>query len=152
MPWLQAPSAATVSLLSPGPRSSDWGLFPSDATLLWTKTTCPCWWSSCLNSRASQLLPRVNETLQTVAPGGETAHHCVSAASSSSCLAVLSHPVMSDSLETYECRLWPAKLLCPYDSPQNKIGVGWAALLQGSLLPTQDRMQVSSISGGIFII
>ena len=40
--------------------------------------------------------------------------------------------VMSDSLRSY--RLWPSRLLCPWDSPGKNTGVGCHALLQGNLL------------------
>ena len=36
---------------------------------------------------------------------------------------------MSDSLQSYE--LQPARLLCPWDSPEKNIGVGCHSLLQG---------------------
>ena len=42
--------------------------------------------------------------------------------------------VVSDSLQP--CGLYPARLLCPWDSPGKNIGVGCHALLQG-MFPTQ---------------
>ena len=42
--------------------------------------------------------------------------------------------VMSNSLQPY--RLWPARLLCPWDSLGKDTGVGCHALLQG-IFPTQ---------------
>ena len=36
------------------------------------------------------------------------------------------------------CRLWPARLPCPWDSPSKNTGVGCHAVLQG-IFPTQDR-------------
>ena len=42
--------------------------------------------------------------------------------------------VVSDSLRPYG--LWPARLLCPWDSPGKNSGVGCCALLQG-IFPTQ---------------
>ena len=42
--------------------------------------------------------------------------------------------VMSDSLPP--CKLWPARLLCPGDSPGKKTGVGCHASLQG-IFPTR---------------
>ena len=47
--------------------------------------------------------------------------------------AVLSHSVVSDSLRTPG--LYPARLLCPWDSPGKNTGVGCHALLQG-IFPT----------------
>ena len=48
--------------------------------------------------------------------------------------AVLCRSVMSDSFPPH--RLWPARLLCPWDSPGRNTGVGCHALLQG-IFPTQ---------------
>ena len=42
--------------------------------------------------------------------------------------------VVSDSLQPY--RLWPTRLLCPWDSPGKNTGVGCHSLLQG-IFPTQ---------------
>ena len=42
--------------------------------------------------------------------------------------------VVSSSLQP--CGLWPARLLCPWDSPGKNTGVGCHALLQG-VFPTQ---------------
>ena len=47
---------------------------------------------------------------------------------------VLSSSVMSSSLQPH--RLWPAKLLCPGDSPGKNTAVGCHFLLQG-IFPTQ---------------
>ena len=47
---------------------------------------------------------------------------------------MLSCSVMSDSLRPQ--RLWPAKLLCPWDFPSKNTGVGCHFLLQG-IFPTQ---------------
>ena len=52
--------------------------------------------------------------------------------------AVRSRSVMSDSLQP--CGLWPARLLCPWDSPGKSTGVGCPALLQG-IFPTQGSNQ-----------
>ena len=41
---------------------------------------------------------------------------------------------VSDSLRPHG--LWPARLLCPWDSPGKNTGVGYHALLQG-IFPTQ---------------
>ena len=48
------------------------------------------------------------------------------------CAAVLSHSVVSDSLWPHG--LWPASLLCLWDSPVKNTGVGCHALLQGIFL------------------
>ena len=49
------------------------------------------------------------------------------------CMCVCSEAsVVSDSLRLYE--LWPTRLLCPWDFPGKKTGVGCHALLQGILL------------------
>ena len=45
------------------------------------------------------------------------------------CCAMLSHLVMSNSLQSQE--LEPARLLCPWASPGKNAGVGCHALLQG---------------------
>ena len=45
--------------------------------------------------------------------------------------------------------LYPARLLCPWDSPDKNTGVGCHALLQGILHP-RHRTQVSCIAGGFF--
>ena len=47
---------------------------------------------------------------------------------------VLSHSVVSNSLRPYG--QYPARLLCPWDSPGKNTGVGCHALLQG-IFPTQ---------------
>ena len=46
--------------------------------------------------------------------------------------AVLSWSVVSDSLRPHG--LWPARLLCPWDSPGKNTGKGCHALLQGIFL------------------
>ena len=46
-----------------------------------------------------------------------------------------SRSVVSDSLRPN--RLWPARLLCPWDFPGKNIGVGCHFLLQGIFFPTQ---------------
>ena len=48
---------------------------------------------------------------------------------------VLSHSVVSDSLRPH--RLYPARLLCPWDSPGKNTGVGCHSLLQ-RIFQTQD--------------
>ena len=48
--------------------------------------------------------------------------------------AVLSHSYMSNSLQPHG--LQPTRLLCPWDSPGKKTGVGCHAFLQG-IFPTQ---------------
>ena len=50
------------------------------------------------------------------------------------CCSVLSHSVMSKSLQPH--RLQPGRLLCPWDSPGKNTGVGCHALLQ-DVFPTQ---------------
>ena len=47
------------------------------------------------------------------------------------CCAVLSHLVMSDSLNIMDCS--PTRLLCPWDFPGKNTGVGFHLLLQGDL-------------------
>ena len=47
----------------------------------------------------------------------------------------VSHSVVSNSLRPN--RLWPTRLLCPWDSPGKNTGVGSHSLLQG-IFPTQD--------------
>ena len=49
-------------------------------------------------------------------------------------MCVLSHSVVSNTLWPHG--LWPARLLCPWDSPGKNIGVGRHCLLQG-IFPTQ---------------
>ena len=51
------------------------------------------------------------------------------------CVCVLSCSVMSDSLQHHG--LQPTRLLCPWDSPGKKTGVGGHALLQ-AIFPTQE--------------
>ena len=43
---------------------------------------------------------------------------------------------LSMSKSWQPCRLQPARLLCPRDSPGSDTGVGWPVLLQG-IFPTQ---------------
>ena len=62
------------------------------------------------------------------------------------CVCV-SHSVMFNSLRPY--RLWPARLLCPWDSPGESAGVGCHALLQGTF-PTQGSTRILCIAGGLF--
>ena len=50
------------------------------------------------------------------------------------CCAVLSHSVMTNSLQAHG--LQPSRLLCPWDFPDKNTGVGCHALLQG-IFPTQ---------------
>ena len=52
--------------------------------------------------------------------------------------AVRSRSVVSDSLQPRG--LWPARLLCPWDSPGKSTAVGCPALLQG-IFPTQGSNQ-----------
>ena len=54
-------------------------------------------------------------------------HQCVSESES------VSHSIVSDSLRPHE--LYPARLLCPWDSPGKNIGMGSQSLLQG-IFPT----------------
>ena len=49
-------------------------------------------------------------------------------------MCVLSHSVVSNTLWPHG--LWPARLLCPWDSPGKNTGVGCHSLLQG-IFPTQ---------------
>ena len=58
---------------------------------------------------------------------------------------VLSHSVVSNSFQHHG--LYPARLLCPWDSPGKNTGVGGHALLQG-IFPTQ----TSCIAGGFFTV
>ena len=59
--------------------------------------------------------------------------------------------VMFDYLRPYG--VWPTRLLCPWDSPGKKMGVGCDALLQGTFT-TQETEPVSPTSlafaGGFF--
>ena len=52
------------------------------------------------------------------------------------CIMYSSHSAMSNSLQPDGRGLQPARLLCPWDSPGKKTGVGCCALLQG-IFPTQ---------------
>ena len=61
--------------------------------------------------------------------------------------AVLSHPVVSDSLRPH--RLLPTRLLSPWDSPGRNTGVDCPALLQ-EIFPTQGSNQ-GLLAGGFFI-
>ena len=47
-------------------------------------------------------------------------------------LSLFSCSVVSDSVQPHG--LWPARLLCPWDSPGKNIGVGCQSLLQGIFL------------------
>ena len=62
---------------------------------------------------------------------------------------VLSCSVVSDSLWPHG--LWPARVLCPWDSPAKNTGVGCHALSRGSSQP-RDQTQVYCIAGGFFTI
>ena len=57
---------------------------------------------------------------------------------------------MSNSVQPYG--LWPARLLCPWDSPSKNTGVGCHALLQGIVLiqGLNRASHVSCIAGRIF--
>ena len=50
--------------------------------------------------------------------------------------------VMSDSMQPYG--LLPARLLCPWDSPGKKTGVGYHAFLQGIILHPDLGMEPTS--------
>ena len=63
--------------------------------------------------------------------------------------AVLSWSVVSDSLRPHG--LWPARLLCPWDSPGKNTGVVAMPSSRGSSQP-RDQTQVSHIAGGFFTI
>ena len=63
--------------------------------------------------------------------------------------AVLSRSVMSNSLRPHGCSLPSSSVL--EDSPDNNTGVDCHALLQG-ILPTQDWIQVSHLTGGFVTI
>jgi len=52
----------------------------------------------------------------------------------SSILAIIFQLTIFDAMKNYG--LWPARLLCPWDSPGKNIGVGGRSLLQG-IFPTQ---------------
>ena len=57
----------------------------------------------------------------------------------SKCACILSHlSLVSNSLQPY--RLYPARLLCPWDSPGKNTGMGCHFLLQG-IFPTQGLNQ-----------
>ena len=53
------------------------------------------------------------------------------------CSAVLSRPVMSDSLQPH--KLEPARFLCPWDSSGKNTGVGCHFLLQGIFLTQESN-------------
>ena len=53
------------------------------------------------------------------------------------CCAMLSHPVMSNSLQLHG--LQPTRLLCPWDSPGKNTGVGCHFPLQGILLTQGEK-------------
>ena len=59
------------------------------------------------------------------------------------CLCVFNHLVMSDSLWPHG--LWPARLLCPWDSPGKNAGVGCHSYSRRSSWP-RDQNHVSCIS------
>ena len=59
------------------------------------------------------------------------------------CVCALTGSVVSYSLRPYG--LWPARLLCPWDSPGKNAGVGCHALLQRIFL-TRDQTCVSFVS------
>ena len=64
------------------------------------------------------------------------------------CVCVCACSVMSDSLRPHE--LWPARLLCSWDFPGKKTGVGYHFLLQGIFLtqgsnPSLLHLQVDSL-------
>jgi len=56
---------------------------------------------------------------------------------------------VSDSLQA--CELWPASLLCPWNSPGKNTGVGSHSFLQRIFLTT-DWTSVSSIVGRFFTV
>ena len=56
---------------------------------------------------------------------------------------MLNHFCLSDSLQPYD--LQPARLLCPWDSPDKNIGVGFHTFLQ-VIFPTQDGTRISFVS------
>ena len=58
-------------------------------------------------------------------------------------------PVVSDSLRPHG--LYPARLLCPWNSPDENTGVGCHSLCQGIFL-TRDWTWVSCIAGRLFTI
>ena len=60
------------------------------------------------------------------------------------CVCVLSLSVVSSSLQPRG--LWPARPLCPWDSPGKYTGVGCHTLLQG-IFPTQALNPSSFVSG-----
>ena len=49
----------------------------------------------------------------------------------------VSHLVVSDSSQPNE--LWPARLLCPWDSPGKNIGVDCHSLLQGIFMTQESN-------------
>ena len=51
-----------------------------------------------------------------------------------------SHSVVSDFLQPH--RLYPTRLLCPWDSPGKNIGVNCHALLQGTFLTQESNMDI----------
>ena len=67
----------------------------------------------------------------------------VSQQGQSVCVCTKSFQVVSNSLRTHG--LYPARLLCPWDSPGKYTGVGHQALLQG-IFPTQGWNLVSCVS------
>ena len=61
---------------------------------------------------------------------------------------MLSHSVMSDSLQPHG--LQPTRLLCPWDLPGKKAGVGGCFLLQGIFLMQESKLVSSSSAGSFF--
>ena len=57
--------------------------------------------------------------------------------------------VVSDSMQPH--RLWPVRLLCPWNSPSKNTGVGCYSLLQG-VFPIQGLKPISLIVGRFFTI
>ena len=60
---------------------------------------------------------------------------------------VLRHFSMPNSL--WPCGLYPARLLCPWDSPSRNTGVG-CSVLQGIFLTQGSNLHLSCIAGGFF--
>ena len=58
-------------------------------------------------------------------------------------VCVLSCSAASDSLGRYE--LWPARPLCPWDSPSKNTGVGCHALRQGIFLTQGENLHLSRL-------
>ena len=65
------------------------------------------------------------------------------------CVCVcVSHSVMSDSLLPHV--LWPARLLCPWNSPSKNTGMGCYALLQGNLPDPGKEPRSPALAGRFF--